>query len=100
MKREESKYINMQQVMFITCRAKTTLWRMIREEDFPRPVQLAQDTHANFWSLKEVRTWAHEIANALTERADRYPEQMSKSFNTKEEKMDITSKIAVLLKCR
>jgi prophage regulatory protein len=40
--------------------SNTTLWRMVRENRFPRPIPLSEDGRCPAWKVGDVRAWLAE----------------------------------------
>lgn len=56
----ETKLISVKEVLQMTgYKSRTTLWRRVRDGDFPKPVALSQ--HATRWRISEVQEWIETL---------------------------------------
>jgi len=93
----EPEYISINEVMFILGRKRSTIFRMIKDEEFPKPISfgMKKPTH---WNLKEIRAWARKVTKVFQERVGRHPERMSHDYPPEHKIEDIDHRVAFLVK--
>ena len=56
------KIIRMREVMDVTGLSKTTIWRRVRDHQFPVPLKLGGDnTRTVGWREEDVEAWLNEL---------------------------------------